>query len=245
MRLDDSRLPDPSILDLLGAGHLIMPMSSSATGKHLVCVFAHEPPLLSPGSMTVLQENLEALPRAWIVHRAIVLPPLVDNRPRQVRQRTEEALYSETTPRDWREEAVIESGVPLPYPPAPSPADIKAGDGTEACRIELYEPQRVVLNAELTSPGLVVLADMFYPGWDLTVDDGTGARPAEILRTNRVLRGVSLPAGNFRLEFRYRPTMFHWGVWISGIGWLGLALATGGWAWGRIRRFSLQRRLRG
>ncbi len=120
-----------------------------------------------------------------------------------------------------------------------------AGSETETCRIETYEPQRVVLDLRLASPGLVVLADLFYPGWELTVDDGSAVRPAEILRTDRVLRGVSLPAGKFRLEFRYRPAGFRYGMVISGLGWLGLVISLGYQARGRIRRLSLGRRGRG
>ena len=50
----------------------------------------------------------------------------------------------------------------------------------------------------------VVLADAFYPGWALTVDD----RPAEILRTNRMMRGAALEAGRHRLVYEYRPRSF-------------------------------------
>jgi hypothetical protein len=47
------------------------------------------------------------------------------------------------------------------------------------------------MTAVLRSTGLVVLADVHYPGWPLTVD----GQPAEILRTNRAMRGVIDPGG--------------------------------------------------
>ena len=66
--------------------------------------------------------------------------------------------------------------------------------------VTVDDPRRVELAAVLRSPGLVVLADVFYPGWTLTVD----GRPAEVLRTNRAMRGVALTAGTHRLVYRYR-----------------------------------------
>ena len=65
--------------------------------------------------------------------------------------------------------------------------------------------------ARLARPGLVVLADQFYPGWQAEVEgDGGPPRPVPILQTNRVMRGLWLPAGSHRLTFRYRPWSFAW-----------------------------------
>jgi uncharacterized membrane protein YfhO len=82
------------------------------------------------------------------------------------------------------------------------------------------DPQRVELTAVLETPGLVVVADVFYPGWTLTVD----GRPAPILRTNRAMRGVALPAGTHQLVFRYEPWSFRIGIGLSLLGLLALAV---------------------
>ena len=47
-------------------------------------------------------------------------------------------------------------------------------------------PQQAVLEVTLDSPGLVVLADIYYPGWELTID----GKPAPIYRVNGVMRGA-------------------------------------------------------
>ena len=65
-----------------------------------------------------------------------------------------------------------------------SPAD-RDGQG------HLPDPQHVEIEANLESPGVVVLADVYYPGWTLTIDD----QPAPIYRVNRMMRGAAVGAG--------------------------------------------------
>ena len=86
-----------------------------------------------------------------------------------------------------------------------------------------YDPLRVEIEAELSGPGLVVLADQFYPGWQLdVVTEGQGTRRVPIVRTGGVMRGAWLEAGRHRLVYRYRPAGFFWGAAVSAIGWLVL-----------------------
>ncbi|MEE8451467.1 MAG: hypothetical protein V3R99_06105 [Thermoguttaceae bacterium] len=106
------------------------------------------------------------------------------------------------------------------------------------CRVVHDEPSQVEVEVALTKPGLVVLCDQFYPGWQLAVEsDGKPSRPAEIERTNQTMRGVNLPAGKHRLTYRYRPRSLIIGGLISGLGWLVLAGAC-------IRRIIASRRVR-
>src|SRR5690606_8113095 len=74
-------------------------------------------------------------------------------------------------------------------------------DPAEAVRITGYEPTRVELEAHLARPGIVVLADVYYPGWRLTID----GRPAPILRVNRMMRGAAVDAGAHTLVYTYEP----------------------------------------
>jgi uncharacterized membrane protein YfhO len=75
---------------------------------------------------------------------------------------------------------------------------------------------KVVVEAELATAGLLVLLDGFAPGWRADVD-GT---PAEVLRANGLFRGVRLGPGRHRVTFTYRP----WGV-TAGAALSGLGLA--------------------
>lgn len=98
-------------------------------------------------------------------------------------------------------------------------------EADEHCRIIRYEPTEVEITARLTRPGLVILRDQFYPGWHLEVETaGEGRREVPILLVDRVMRGASLPAGEHRLIYRYRPASVFWGAVVSGLGWLGLVV---------------------
>ena len=113
--------------------------------------------------------------------------------------------------------AITATPVELPAV-APIPA-------TEAV-IEHYANDEVRIRATAQQAGLLVLTDLYYPGWVATVD-GTSA---EILRVNHVLRGVLLPPGEHEVVFRYAPRAVQIGAVISA---LSLALAVGiiGLAW--------------
>jgi len=120
-------------------------------------------------------------------------------------------------PRAWIEHARVGDAF------APVPAQ-HAG---ESCEIVDYGPLRVEIAAELAEPGMVVLAEQFYPGWRAEVRaEGQAGRPVEIERTRQVMRGVWLPAGRYRLVYRYRPASVFIGGVLSGVAWLAIV------AWG-------------
>jgi hypothetical protein len=70
-----------------------------------------------------------------------------------------------------------------------------------------------------------VLSDQYYPGWEASVETLGQSRPATILRTNRVMRAVALPAGTHRIVFRYRPKSVLFGAAISGLTTVALTIA--------------------
>lgn len=68
---------------------------------------------------------------------------------------------------------------------------------------------RIVLDSQ--GPGLLVLSEVYYPGWQVTVD----GRLAEIIPVEGVFRGVILPTGKHEVVFQFRPISFFAGMTIS------------------------------
>jgi hypothetical protein len=96
----------------------------------------------------------------------------------------------------------------------------------ESVRVREKTPQRVELDVALERPGLVILADVDYPGWHLTID-GT---PAPIYRTNFLMRGAAVKEGRHRLIYEYQPWSFRVGLGITVVGLIvlvGLAARCG------------------
>lgn len=57
------------------------------------------------------------------------------------------------------------------------------------------------VDASADRPVLVVLSEAFFPGWRATVD----GRDTPVVRADGALLGVPMPAGEHRIEFRFRP----------------------------------------
>jgi hypothetical protein len=104
--------------------------------------------------------------------------------------------------------AVVGSGL-SGRPPSP----------TESVQVTYPTPQQAVLEAHLDSPGLVILCDVYYPGWVLKID----GKPATIYRGNGAMRAAYVPSGTHRLVYSYAPRSFLAGGVISLVGLAALA----------------------
>ncbi|MGH7894217.1 MAG: YfhO family protein [Candidatus Binatia bacterium] len=98
------------------------------------------------------------------------------------------------------------------------PRAVGAGD----VRIVGETNDTVTLHVTAPRGGLVVLADVFWPGWRVTVD---GIERA-VLRVNYLFRGVTVDPGEHEVRFRYVPLRLRIGAAVSGI--TALALVLGG-----------------
>lgn len=79
-------------------------------------------------------------------------------------------------------------------------------------------PRRIIIDAEAIAPGLLVLADSYYPGWKAVLD----GKETVIYRANHVMRAVPLKTGRHRVEFRYEPTSLKIGVMMTVATAVGL-----------------------
>ena len=104
--------------------------------------------------------------------------------------------------------------------PLPGLATTPAGGPAGRARIVTYEPERVVVDATAARTAELVLTDVHYPGWKVTID----GEPADLHRVDYLLRGTTLPAGRHRVEFRYEPLSWRVG-WIISLAALIVLLA--------------------
>jgi uncharacterized membrane protein YfhO len=84
-----------------------------------------------------------------------------------------------------------------------------------------YADERASYTVQIAAPGLLVVADAWYPGWRATVD----GQPAEILRANLLYRAVALWPGRHEVVFEYAPQTWRIGMMISGAAALILIAA--------------------
>jgi hypothetical protein len=76
-----------------------------------------------------------------------------------------------------------------------------------------FEPNRVVIEADLNSAGWLVLNDSYYTGWDAAVD----GQKTPIYEANGCVRAVPLKAGQHEVVFQYRPRPLLLGGAVSAI----------------------------
>jgi hypothetical protein len=91
---------------------------------------------------------------------------------------------------------------------------------SDSAIISTYAPDRVTIDVTAGAPSLLVLTDLFYPGWQATVD----GEPGPILPTDAAFRGVAVPAGEHRVEFVYAPASFRLGLIVAGVSALMLLI---------------------
>jgi len=174
---------------------------------------------------TRVYENLNAFPRAWVVRDVEIVRGedeafgLLEARARR------EDGVSIVDGFDPRREAVLErSGT------SADEALRAVWEGRPACGAESpdrasivrYATDSVTLRVRAACASLLVLSDTYFPGWKATVN----GREREIYPTNGALRGVIVPKGTSRVEFRYEPRAFPLGLAVGFVG-LGGFLVVG------------------
>jgi len=82
--------------------------------------------------------------------------------------------------------------------------------------LEKPQAEHVILNCQATRPGYAVLLDEWTHGWSATVDGV--ATPIE--RADVLARALPVPAGEHRIEMRYRTPGLRPGLWLATGGWL-------------------------
>lgn len=147
----------------------------------------------------------DAWPHVWVVHEAVVAAG------------DEETWAILNAPDfDPARRVVLphEPGIALP------------GGDTTGSRVEVveYTPTRISLQANMVGNGLLVLSDVYYPGWQARVD----GQPTPIYQADYLLRAVPVEAGQHKVEVYYDPSLFKMGLAITILTLLASGALLGG-----------------
>ena len=223
---------DSALLDLLGVRYVLTTQDIPNDGYRLVY----------EGELRVY-ENLDALPRAFVVPYAKQVPAEeMDYALRSLNPRCQVILEPD------------EATGPLAEP----------GYQTENCIVQpatvtSYAANEVLLRVSLDEPGWLVLADSYFPGWkaykqisndkwqrpngkDQTANDNGQITNQEtevtIYRADGNFRAVHLDAGEWNVRFKYTPMSFKLGLYVSFLAGVITLLLLGQWGWGKLYRES-------
>ena len=158
-------------------------------------------PLLAEQDYWVL-ENEAALPRVFVPRRTEFSPDAKKTLRRLGSRRFDPLAV-----------AFLEDRIALP----------DQGEVRGEARIVEELPRRLEIEAEMETPGLVVLSDLWDAGWHASVD----GRSVPVLRVNHALRGVVVPSGRSTIVYHYQPAGLTWGLRASLIGLVAILAWSG------------------
>jgi hypothetical protein len=173
-------LPNPSSLLL---GRFTVPEKAPATNRKFRLVEETAP------EMVRVYENKSCLPEAYMVTATQKVGSI------------EEALSQMLKPGfDPKTVAVVEASDNRSSTLKLTEGNTSGAKPLEA-KVSRSGVNEVFVEAEPKQPSLLVLTDVYFPGWRVTID----GKDVPIIRTNGVFRGVFLEAGHHKLRFFFDP----------------------------------------
>ncbi|WP_395666434.1 YfhO family protein [Methylocella sp.] len=176
------------LASLLGLEYLVLDRPLSRLPRH---VPRPKATLIYSAQHVYVYRLRDAAPRAYFASRL---------RPADAALALEEG---ELPAFDWTREALVdESSLPLVKHAVVERGDTHDVPATNSrVTIVSASDNAVTLDVVADEAGVVVLHDIYYPGWEARVD----GEPRPILKTNILFRGVEVPAGRHKVEFAFRP----------------------------------------
>ena len=100
----------------------------------------------------------------------------------------------------------------------------QSNDSTAKVKLVKYEPNNLQYTIDSKKGGVVVFAEIYYPGWTATID----GQPAELGRVNYILRALNVKAGKHTVVLDFHPTSISTTETIAYIAIVILLLAIAG-----------------
>jgi hypothetical protein len=200
---------DLSLWQALGVEQLVVDRSWSDRSDRTI----GSPVQLAEEAAFGFQPVNGGMPRVWCANYWQPAP-IADGRTRSSLHHAMRKMWfdNELNVVDLRTTISVDAPVDPPREIAYPPVDTQ-----ETAEIVSYESQRIEIDVLLDRPGLLVMSDLYFPGWTAVRRSSADERATscEIVRVNGLFRGVALPAGRHQVELRYQPWSFRLGAMIS------------------------------
>ncbi|MFA5087754.1 MAG: YfhO family protein [Candidatus Omnitrophota bacterium] len=82
-----------------------------------------------------------------------------------------------------------------------------------SAKITKYTPNEVVIEADIETPGFLILSDTYHPDWKVWIN----GKPSRIYIADYLIRSVFLNAGRHQVRFVFHPMSFYVGIFFSAI----------------------------
>lgn len=157
--------------------------------------------------------NTMSLPRAWVVHQA------------RLGSDVESALAQIQSPDFGPLTTVMlldneEWQVATPFGPLGDALPATASQAT----ITRANASTLEIDVNAAAPGYVVLSELWYPGWQATVNQEGQRTSVAVLHANGSLRAIPIPAGDSTIHLSFQPTSWRWGQILASIAILAMTI---------------------
>ena len=152
----------------------------------------YKPVFTSPDGREVVLENMNVLPKAWLVPSVF-----------QVTNRAHGLQLLQNPTFNPRQVALIETTPPITMG--------QIGEVSGSVVVDRYEGKRIDISATTPINSLLVVGEKYYQGWKAFVD----GKQVDIYPVNTILRGVYLTPGTHKIEFRFDPLPFKIGKYLT------------------------------
>lgn len=184
--------PNARLLGLLNVTHLVAAFPVETAGWEF----------MGRVGGAYVYRNAEAMPRAWLVH--------------DVQAAGDAKALGRLGAIDPVRQALI-------APEWAGLARAGGGDGAgDAVRVAARSANTLEVEVQATGPGVLVLSEVWYPGWRAWVD----GRPVPVVRADFVLRAVPIvESGPHTVRLQYVPVWLYVGAAVSAVAFLGYGIS--------------------
>jgi len=206
---------DSPLLDLLNVRYVVTTKDRTINARGYALAYDGE---------VRIYRNEEALPRAYLVSQATVIPDVAQRQEALRKLDPWKSVILEEAP-----SLQTDGGTPVNW-------------NQQVQKID-YTINEVTITVDTPIPAFLVLGDSYSDGWLAFIrpeqegaDTAVLEQAAHIYRADGNFRAVEVPPGRHIVRFKYSPNPVKYGLYISFLSLTMALLAALGWAWGKFYR---------